>query len=125
MASTVFFEDASGAPAVGKAALDELGRWGRFQIVPNKTQADLILVLSASPQKAVTSSIPAAKRAPSTNQAPSMKTQFPTITNPHQSGPRISPSSTPKPANPSGPTLASGAAFSPAKTPPEPASSLS
>jgi hypothetical protein len=50
-AKTVFFEDASGAPAVGKAALDELGRWGRFQIVPNKTQADLILVLSASPPK--------------------------------------------------------------------------
>jgi hypothetical protein len=50
-AKTAFFEDSSGVPAVGKAALDELKKWGRFQILADKTQADLILVLSASPPK--------------------------------------------------------------------------
>jgi hypothetical protein len=50
-AKTVFFEDRTGAPPVAKAALEELRKWGRFQIVVDKSQADLILVLSASPPK--------------------------------------------------------------------------
>jgi hypothetical protein len=50
-AKTVFFEDRSGVPIVAVATLDELKKWGRFQIVADKAQADLILVLSASPPK--------------------------------------------------------------------------
>jgi hypothetical protein len=50
-AKTVFFEDRTGAGKVAKAALDELKNWGRFLIVADKTQADLILLLSASPPK--------------------------------------------------------------------------
>jgi len=50
-AKTVFFEDRTGVPAVGKDALAQLKKWGRFQVVPDKSQADLILVLSASPPK--------------------------------------------------------------------------
>ena len=50
-AKTAFFEDRSGVPAAGKAALDELRKWGRFQILADRTQADLILVHSASPPK--------------------------------------------------------------------------
>jgi len=50
-AKTVFFEDGSGTPKVAKDTLDELKNWGRFQIVADKTQADLILLLSASPPK--------------------------------------------------------------------------
>jgi hypothetical protein len=50
-AKTVFFEDRSGAPPVAKAAVNEVNKWGRFQIVTDKSQADLILVLSASPSK--------------------------------------------------------------------------
>jgi hypothetical protein len=50
-AKTAFFEDRSGVPGVGKVALEELKKWGRFQILADKTQADLILVLSASPPK--------------------------------------------------------------------------
>ncbi len=46
-AKTVFFEDRTGVPAVGKDALAQLKKWGRFQLVPDKSQADLILVLSA------------------------------------------------------------------------------
>ena len=48
-AKIAFFEDRTGVPEVGKVALDELKKWGRFQILADKTQADLILVLSASP----------------------------------------------------------------------------
>jgi hypothetical protein len=50
-ARTVFFEDRSGVPIVAVATLDELKKWGRFQIVADKAQADLILLLSASPPK--------------------------------------------------------------------------
>jgi len=34
---------------VGGAALDELKKWGRFQIVADQSHADLILLLSADP----------------------------------------------------------------------------
>lgn len=48
-AKTVFFVDQSGVDAVGKKALEELKRWGRFQIVQDQEQADLIVVLSRDP----------------------------------------------------------------------------
>ena len=50
-AKTVFFDDQSGAPPVGKAALAELKKWNRFQLVSNTSQADLIFQLSASPPR--------------------------------------------------------------------------
>jgi hypothetical protein len=50
-AKTVFFEDQSNMPAAGKATLEKLKTWGRFQIVSDKTQADLVILLSASPAR--------------------------------------------------------------------------
>jgi hypothetical protein len=50
-AKTVYFDDQTGASAVGSAALTELKKWGRFQIVPDKKSADLVLLLSADPYK--------------------------------------------------------------------------
>jgi hypothetical protein len=46
---TVFFDDQTGADAVGAAALAQLKKWGRFQIVQDKKSADLILLLTADP----------------------------------------------------------------------------
>jgi hypothetical protein len=48
-AKTVYWDDQTGAAAVGGAALDELKKWGRFQIVADQSHADLILLLSADP----------------------------------------------------------------------------
>src|SRR5258708_441994 len=48
---TVFFDDQTGAQAAGKETLSQLKKWGRFQIGADKSQADLILVLSPSPPK--------------------------------------------------------------------------
>jgi hypothetical protein len=50
-AKTVYFDDRTRAEAVGKAALAELKKWARFQIVQDKKQADLIFLLSADPYK--------------------------------------------------------------------------
>jgi hypothetical protein len=50
-AKFVFFDDQTGVPKVGKEALARLKAWGRFQVVADKSQADLILVLSASPPR--------------------------------------------------------------------------
>jgi len=50
-AKSVFFDDQTGVPAVGKDAIAQLKKWGRFQLATDKTQADLILVLSASPPR--------------------------------------------------------------------------
>jgi hypothetical protein len=50
-AKSVFFGDQTGAPAVGKDALAQLKKWGRFQLVADKSQSDLILMLSASPPR--------------------------------------------------------------------------
>jgi hypothetical protein len=50
-AKSVLFDDQTGVPTVGKEALARLKTWGRFQIVADKSQADLIFVLSASPPK--------------------------------------------------------------------------
>jgi hypothetical protein len=48
-ANTVYFDNRTGDDAVGTAALAQLKRWGRFQVVRNKQSADLILLLSADP----------------------------------------------------------------------------
>jgi TonB family protein len=51
-AKTIYFDDKSGVDAVGKKALAELSKWGRFQIVSDRKKADLILVLSTDPKGA-------------------------------------------------------------------------
>jgi hypothetical protein len=43
----VYFEDQTGFAAVGGDALRELERWGRFQMVRSRDQADLVFVLSS------------------------------------------------------------------------------
>ena len=48
-AKNVFFDDQSGSSYLGNAALVELKRWNRFQIVSEKSQADLVIVLSSDP----------------------------------------------------------------------------
>ncbi|MGB0034500.1 MAG: hypothetical protein WBP79_03395 [Candidatus Acidiferrales bacterium] len=48
-AKSVFFDDNTGSAAVGNAALQRLKKWGRFQIVKDKKEADLVLLLSAEP----------------------------------------------------------------------------
>src|SRR2546430_11108762 len=44
-AKSVYFEDKTGVDAVGNKALAQLKRWGRFQIVKDRKQADLIFIL--------------------------------------------------------------------------------
>jgi len=46
---TVYFDDQTGIDAVGAAALAQLKKWGRFQLVQDKKSADLVLLLSADP----------------------------------------------------------------------------
>jgi len=48
-AKTVYFDNRTGDDAVGTAAVAQLKKWGRFQIVRDKEKADLILLLSADP----------------------------------------------------------------------------
>ena len=48
-AKTVYFDNQTGVEAVGNAAVAQLRKWGRFQIVHEKQTADLILLLSADP----------------------------------------------------------------------------
>jgi hypothetical protein len=48
-AKTAYFEDRTGVDKVGEAALIELKKWGRFQVVTDKKKADLIFLLSADP----------------------------------------------------------------------------
>lgn len=48
-ARSVYFDDQTGVAAVGDKALGQLKEWGRFQIVPDRRQADLIILLSAEP----------------------------------------------------------------------------
>jgi hypothetical protein len=43
----VYFEDQTGFAAVGGDALREIERWGRFQVVRSRDQADLVFVLSS------------------------------------------------------------------------------
>jgi hypothetical protein len=48
-AKTVYLDNQTGVEAVGNAAVAQLRKWGRFQIVHEKQTADLILLLSADP----------------------------------------------------------------------------
>ena len=50
-AKTVYFEDRTGADAVAAATVAQLKKWGRFQVVKDKREADLIFMLSADPYK--------------------------------------------------------------------------
>jgi hypothetical protein len=50
-AKSIYFEDKTGADAVGSKALAELRKWGRFQIAQDPKHADLIFLLSADPYK--------------------------------------------------------------------------
>jgi hypothetical protein len=50
-AKTVYFDNQTGSDPVGTGALQQLKKWGKFQIVPDRKQADLILLLSADPYK--------------------------------------------------------------------------
>jgi hypothetical protein len=50
-AKSIYFDDQTGVPAVGKAAVDQVKKWGRFQIVADKKQADLLFLLSSSPPR--------------------------------------------------------------------------
>ncbi|HKS83729.1 MAG TPA: hypothetical protein VJR23_19660 [Candidatus Acidoferrales bacterium] len=45
-AKTAYFRNQTGNVAVGRNALIELNKWGRFRIVQDPKQADLILLLS-------------------------------------------------------------------------------
>jgi hypothetical protein len=46
-AKLVYFENQTGFAAVGGDAIRELQKWGRFQVVRSREQADLIFVLSS------------------------------------------------------------------------------
>jgi hypothetical protein len=46
-AKTVYLDDQSGYPGVGDKAYQELTKWGRFKVVNNRKDADLILLISA------------------------------------------------------------------------------
>jgi len=50
-AKSVYFEDRTGVDAVSNEALGQLKKWGRFRIVQDRKQADLIFLLSADPYK--------------------------------------------------------------------------
>jgi hypothetical protein len=46
---TVYFDNETGSDAVGTSALAQLKKWGKFKIVTERKQAELILLLSADP----------------------------------------------------------------------------
>ena len=46
-AKTVYVDNRSGMAAMGDRAYQELLSWGRFHVVQDKSQADLILLLTA------------------------------------------------------------------------------
>jgi len=48
-AKSVYFNNRSGSDAVGKNALEQLKKWGKFQLVADPKQADLVILLSADP----------------------------------------------------------------------------
>lgn len=47
MAKLVYFDNETGFAAVGGDALRELEKWGRFQVVPTRDQAELVFTLSS------------------------------------------------------------------------------
>jgi hypothetical protein len=50
-AKSAYFEDRTGAAHVKTKALEQLQKWGRFQIVADRKEADLLILLSADPYK--------------------------------------------------------------------------
>jgi hypothetical protein len=50
-AKSVYFMNRTGSDAVGKSALTQLKKWGKFQLIADAKQADLIFLLSADPYK--------------------------------------------------------------------------
>ncbi len=50
-AKSIYFDDRTGVAAVGDKAMGQLKKWGRFQIVQDRSRADLIILLSADPYK--------------------------------------------------------------------------
>ena len=50
-AKTAYFNNQTGSDAVGRNALAQLKKWGKFQLVADPKQADLIFLLSADPYK--------------------------------------------------------------------------
>ena len=50
-AKYVYFKNQTGSDAVYKNAVAQLKKWGKFQIVADPKQADLIFLLSADPYK--------------------------------------------------------------------------
>jgi hypothetical protein len=50
-AKSVYFSNQTGSDVVGKIALAQLRKWGKFQVVPDRQQADLVFFLSADPYK--------------------------------------------------------------------------
>ena len=51
VAKTVYLDNQSGSDAVGRETLAQLKKWGKFKIVSDRVQADLIFVLSADAPK--------------------------------------------------------------------------
>ncbi len=49
-AKTIYFEDKTGVQPVVQKTLDQLKKWGRFQIIEDPLQADLIFSLSTDPR---------------------------------------------------------------------------
>lgn len=47
-AKTVYLDNRSGLADIGDKAYDELTKWGRFRVVQNSKEADLLLLLSAT-----------------------------------------------------------------------------
>jgi hypothetical protein len=50
-AKSVYFNNQTGSDAVGKNALAQLKKWGKFQLIADPKLADLIFLLSADPYK--------------------------------------------------------------------------
>jgi hypothetical protein len=50
-AKTVYFDNKTGADAVGEATVAQIKKWGRYRLVTNKAKADLIFLLTADPYR--------------------------------------------------------------------------
>jgi len=50
-AKAIYFDNQTGSDSVGKGAVTQLKKWGKYHIVPDRKQADLIFFLSSDPYK--------------------------------------------------------------------------
>ncbi len=50
-AKTVYFDNQTGSDEVGEKALAQLKKWGKYQLVADPKQADLIFLLSVDPYR--------------------------------------------------------------------------